>query len=104
MYTINDIPYGHEKPMQRPSNPYKDRKLRQDIEKANKAGDCIINNGTGYFRPVPGDTVDEAALNEYLASELHRARSIQFKRLSMKKTFEEWREHGVLTNHSGKTG
>ena len=98
------IPYGHKAPLPRPSNPYKDRKLRRQIEEANKKGDCIINNGSGYFRPVPGDEIDEAALNVYLASELHRARTIQQKRLAMKMTFEKWREHGVLIGNTGKTG
>jgi len=99
-----NIPYGHEHPLPRPSNPYRDRQLRKQIEEANKNGDCIINNGTGYFRPIPGDAVDEAELTAYLASELHRARSINAKRMSMKMTFEKWREHGVLIGNSGKTG
>ena len=104
MNLLDKIPYGHEHPLQRPADRYKDRALRKQIEEANKSGDCIINNGTGYYRPVPGDTTDEAELNVYLAKELHRARAIQLKRLSMKATFEKWREHGVLINDSGKTG
>lgn len=57
--TINDIPYGHEKPLQRPVNTYEDRALRRSIETANNNGDCIINVGAGYYRPVPGDRIDE---------------------------------------------
>lgn len=98
--TVNDIPYGHNNPMQRPSNVCEDRQLRMKIEKANNDGDCIINVGNGYYRPVPGDTVDEKELDEYLAKELHRARAIQKKRLSMKMAFERRREVGILTNNT----
>lgn len=104
MKTINDIPHGHKNKLQRPSNPYEDRALRRQIEKANREGDCIINVGSGYYRPVPGDEVDENELKEYLSKELRRARTIQKKRLSMKMTFERWRESGILTSNTGKTG
>lgn len=102
--TLNDIPYGHKEPLQRPSNPYEDRVLRRSIENANRNGDCIINVGSGYYRPVPGDPVDEKELDEYLAKELHRARAIQRKRLDMKMNFERRREVGVLVGNSGETG
>lgn len=88
--------------MQRPSNKIKDRWLRKKIEIANNNGDCIINVGNGYYRPVPGDAIDEMELKEYLAGELSRARSILKKRLSMKMTFERWREVGILTNNTRK--
>lgn len=104
MKTIKDVPYGHSNPLQRPSNPLEDRILRKQIEIANTKDDCIINVGNGYYRPVPGDSVDEKELDEYLSKELHRARAIQKKRLNMKMTFERWREVGVLTNHSRETG
>lgn len=104
MTTLNDIPYGHANPFPRLSNPIEDRILRKQIEIANSKDDCIINVGTGYYRPVPGDPVDEKEFDEYLAKELHRARVIQKKRLSMKVTFERWREIGILTNHSRETG
>lgn len=104
MKTINDIPYGHENKLQRPSNPYEDRVLRNQIAKANNEGDCIINVGTGYYRPVPGDEVDEKEFNSYLAKDLSRARAVLKKRLSMKMTFERWRECGILTGNTGKTG
>ena len=48
--------------------------------------------------------MDEKELDEYLAKELHRARTIQKKRLDMKMTFERWREIGILTEHSRETG
>mgnify|MGYP006871888481 FL=1 len=104
MKTINDIPYGHLKPLPRPSNPLEDRRLRKQIEIANTKDDCIINVGNGYYRPVPGDPVDEKELDEYLSKELHRARAILKKRLNMKMTFERWREVGVLTDNTGTTG
>lgn len=104
MNTINDIPYGHKEPMARMSNPVKDRKFRKMVESANNEGDCSINVGNGYYRPVPGDPVDEKELQEYLAKDLHRARAVLKKRLSMKMTFERWSEIGILTNHSRETG
>ena len=70
MNTINDIPYGHKEPMARMSNPVKDRKFRKMVESANNEGDCIINVGNGYYRPVPGDPVDEKELQEYLPEHL----------------------------------
>lgn len=86
------IPDGHRNAIQRPWNRVVDRSLRSMIERANNNGDCIINVGNGIYRPIPGDPVDEKELNEYLGKELHRARAIQIKRLTMKKTFEGWRD------------
>ncbi len=97
---LDKIPYGHANAMPRPADRVKDRFLRAEIEKANNDGDCIINVGNGYYRPVPGDLVDEKELKEYLGKELHRARAIQKKRLNMRLTFERWREVGVLINHT----
>lgn len=104
MKTVNDIPYGHRDPMKRPADPYEDRVLRKSIENANNDGDCIINVGSGYYRPVPGDVVDEKEFEEYMAKDLHRARAILKKRFSMKMAFERRREIGVFTDHTGKTG
>lgn len=104
MKTINDIPYGHKKPLPRMPDPVKDRKFRKMVEDANNDGDCIINVGNGYYRPVPGDPVDEKELQEYLAKDLHRARAVLKKRLSMKMTFERWREIGIFAKHSRETG
>ena len=101
---IENIPFGHDNAVQRPANPVEDRILRGKIEKANRSDDCIINVGHGYYRPVPWDATDESELNEYLAKELSRARKIQSKRLAMRTTFERWREVGVLTDNTGKTG
>ena len=63
MKTINDIPCGHLKPLPRPANPLEDRILRKQIETANTKDDCIINVGNGYYKPVPGDPVDEKELD-----------------------------------------
>lgn len=97
------IPDGHEKAMKRPAKPSTDRALRKLIENANKNGDCIINIGEGIFRPVPGDIEDERQLKIYLGKELHRARTIQLKRLKMKMTFEGWKDE-IFFNHRGQTG
>ena len=93
------IPDGHKNAIQRPWNRVVDRSLRKMIERANNNGDCIINVGNGIYRPIPGDPVDEKELNEYLGKELHRARAIQIKRLSMKQTFEGWRNSAAYANH-----
>ena len=90
--------------MQRPANDLEDRALRRKIEIANNEGDCIINVGNGYYRPVPGDEIDEKELNEYLAKELHRARTIQKKRLAMQMAFERWREIGIQVGDTGAVG
>ena len=94
------IPDGHKNAIQRPWNRSVDRSLRNMIEQANNNGDCIINVGEGIYRPIPGDPVDEKELNEYLNKELHRARSIQLKRLCMKKTFEGWKDSAAYAYHS----
>lgn len=96
MIQIENIPRGHENAVQRPTNPIEDRVLRSQIEKANRSGDCIINVGHGYYRPVPGNAIDEAELRQYLAKDLSRARNVLFKRKKMSKTFERWREVGIL--------
>ena len=88
---FNRISDGHRNAIKRPWDKVTDRSLRAMIEKANRNGDCIINVGDGIFRPIPGDPVDEAALNKYLAKELHRVRAVQLKRLCMKQTFEGWK-------------
>lgn len=98
MIQIENIPRGHENAVQRPANPLEDRKLRREIEQANQNGDCIINVGKGYYRPVPGNATDEAEMRQYLAKELSRARKIHSKRLAMRQTFERWREVGILTD------
>lgn len=69
-----------------------DRELRNMIERANNNGDCIINIGSGYFRPIPGDKTDELALKEYIKKEVSRASKVAHKAKVMKVTFENWRK------------
>lgn len=85
------IPDGHRNAIKRPADAYVDRLFRRMVETANKNGDCIINIGDGVFRPIPSDPVDEAAFHKYLAKELSRARSVQYKRLCMKQAYESRR-------------
>lgn len=61
-----------------------DRLLRRMIADANRTGDCIINNGFGYFRPGPDDEDD---LKQYLWAELHRAEAIENKVQSMREAY-----------------
>ena len=63
-----------------------------------------VGHRNAMSRPSnPNDIEDEVEFNEYMAKELHRARAIQKKRLSMKLTYERWREVGVLINYTGQT-
>ena len=95
MNNLEFIPFGHEEPAKRPHNSCADRKLRDDIEYANKHGDCIINVGNGYYRPCPGDLTDEHEFNEYIAQGYHRIREQQTKLFNMQLTFRDWSENGV---------
>lgn len=104
MKSIIDIPYGHKNKLQRPFDSYEDRVLRKQIAKANNEGDCIINVGSGYYRPIPGDEIDEKEFKEYLEKELSRARATLKKRLSMKMTFERWRKCERLSDNTKRTG
>lgn len=62
-----------------------------------------VGHRNAMSRPSnPNDIEDEVEFNEYMAKELHRARAIQKKRLSMKLTYERWREVGVLINYTGQ--
>ena len=96
------IPNGHANPLRRPSDSYTDRRLREMVEDANNNGDCIINVGSGYYRPLPNDEVDEKELHEYLNKELSRARKIHKKRLAMKIAFEKRKEFEIFTDHTRK--
>lgn len=95
---FNRIPDGHRNAIQRPWNKYVDRSLRRMIEKANNNGDCIINIGEGIYRPIPGDTVDEAELNRYFNTEKKREKSINSKVAAMSKTFEGWRDSAIYAD------
>lgn len=49
---FEQIGFGKENSVSRPSNEYVDRKLRRIIERANTNGDCIISGKNGYYRPL----------------------------------------------------
>ncbi|MCA5960437.1 hypothetical protein LC724_08260 [Blautia sp. RD014234] len=56
---FNRIISGHKNTVSRPDlnlpgNESIDRQLRILVEEANHNGDCIINVGNGYYRPIPG--------------------------------------------------
>ena len=86
---FNRITFGRENAVKRMAKI--DRLLRGMVEKANNHGDCIINVGNGYYRPTPGDAVEEKELHEYLNKELSRARRILKKR---------WKQDELYSRHS----
>ena len=79
------ISTGSEHAIRRPSDARTDRRLRQLIAEANNTGDCIINDGRGYFRPGEDD---EDAAEEYFAKERHRAREILRKVRRMQQVYD----------------
>ena len=97
------IPDGHKNPLPRPSDASTDRAFRELVESANKNGDCIINVGSGYYRPLPGDEIDEKEFNEYLEKDLSRARQVLLKRMKMKDAFRKRIDIEVFTDHTRKT-
>ena len=71
--------------VKRPKDAKVDRQLRRLIADANMNGDCIINDGSGYFRPGEEDDV---AFEAYCAAERHRGWEILHKVNRMEETFE----------------
>ena len=69
----------------RPKDAKVDRQLRKLIADANLSGDCIINDGSGYFRP--GDD-DDIAFETYIAAERSRAREILRKTSRMQQVYD----------------
>lgn len=57
---------GHLNAVARPDDETIDRYLRDFISHANCNGDCIISGCNGYYRPIPGDPVDEAERIMYM--------------------------------------
>jgi len=77
---------GADHALRRPKDAKTDRQLRQLIAEANANGtDCIINLGSGYFRPGEDD---EGAFEDYIAAERSRAREILRKASRMQQTFD----------------
>ena len=71
--------------VKRPKDAKVDRQLRRLIAEANKSGDCIINDGSGYFRPGEDDDV---AFEAYCAAERHRGWDIIHKVNRMEEVFD----------------
>ena len=71
--------------LKRPKEPKVDRRLRQLIAEANLSGDCIINDGSGYFRPGEDDDI---AFETYIAAERSRAREILRKTSRMQQVYD----------------
>ena len=109
---FNRIISGHKNTVSRPDlnlpgNESIDRQLRILVEEANHNGDCIINVGNGYYRPIPGDPVGELEFKEYTSKDDSRAGKLWDKIYSMKTTFSNWRkegQHGEEKQRERKTG
>ena len=84
-FLFDRIPTGSEHALRRPADSRADRQLRRLIQDANMNGDCIINDGSGYFRPGEDDDV---AFEDYCAAERHRAREILRKISRMERVFD----------------
>ena len=76
---------GADRAVKRPKDAKVDRRLRQLIAEANMTDDCIINDGSGYFRPGFDDDI---AAEEYFAKERHRAKKILAKVSRMEKEYD----------------
>lgn len=109
---FNRITSGHKNTVSRPDlslpgNESIDRQLRLLVEEANHNGDCIINVGNGYYRPIPGDPVDELEFKEYVSKDGSRAGKLWDKIYSMRTAFDNWRkegQHGEEKQRERKTG
>lgn len=71
--------------LRRPKDARVDRQLRRLISNANMNGDCIINDGSGYFRPGEDDDI---AFEDYIMAERSRAREILRKTSRMQQVFD----------------
>ena len=76
---------GAARAIARPKDAKVDRQLRKLIAEANLSGDCIINDGSGYFRPGEDDDV---AFENYIRSERSRAREILRKTSRMQQVYD----------------
>lgn len=84
---FDKIGTGAARAVKRPANSRTDRSLRRLIADANMEGDCIINDGAGYYRPRRDDGFDEHCFHIYKAKELARARAIIDKIEKMENSF-----------------
>ena len=97
---FNRITSGHKNTVSRPDlslpgNESIDHQLRILVEEANHNGDCIINVGNGYYRPIPGDLVDELELKEYISKDDSRADKLWSKIYNMRTAFDNWRKEAA---------
>lgn len=97
---FNRISSGHKNPVIRPDlgvpgNDQIDRALRVLVEQANHNGDCIINIGRGYYRPIPGNPDDELELKEYFKKDESRIKKLIDKGSAMEQTFNSWRKEAA---------
>lgn len=99
-HLFNRIGTGADNAMPRPDDRGIDRALRHMIHEANMSGDCIINDGFGYFRPGLDDDV---AFEDYIAKERHRARDILLKTSRMQKVFDRRYERDGAAGISYRT-
>ena len=81
------------------NNSIIDRALRELVEKANRNGDCIINAGDGYFRPIPGSVVDEYYFHEYIVKEKSRVKELENKISTMDTTYDMWKKEAMSEQH-----
>lgn len=79
---------GYLNAVGRPEDAIIDRYLRLYIEHANHNGDCIISGRTGYYRPIPGNPVDEAEYIVYMKQDRSRIDKLRSKQSCMNIAFE----------------
>nr|DAH68576.1 MAG TPA: hypothetical protein [Caudoviricetes sp.] len=101
---FNRITYGHRNAVKRPNkllvdHEKIDRELRKLIEKANHNGDCIINVGNGYYRPVKSDLIDDFEYKQYKKIGISVREKSELKERSMDTAYNNWDKEG---NRHGK--
>lgn len=101
---FNRITYGHRNAVKRPNkllvdHEKIDRELRKLIEKANHNGDCIINVGNGYYRPVKSDLIDDFEYKQYKKIGISVREKSELKDRSMDTAYNNWDKEG---NRHGK--
>ena len=53
----------------------------------------------GYFRPIPGNVVDEYYFHEYMAKEKSRLKELDKKIGAMETTYEMWKKEAISEQH-----
>ena len=71
--------------VKRPRDSRTDRQLRRLISEANQNGDCIINDGSGYFRPGEDDDI---AFETYMRTEWLKIDESRRKLKKMRETYD----------------